>query len=582
MRFFEPGRIMPSTLALHATLRKLLLIAAAIAAPFAIARADAPRRHVIVASQGLATEAGLDVLRKGGSAIDAAIAAQMVMGLVEPQSSGIGGGAFIVHWTAKTKKVETYDGRETAPKSVTPNLFIGADGKRLGMVEAVVGGRSVGVPGDIAVLWLAHKEHGRLPWSDLFSAAIDLAENGFPVSPRLAHAVARDPALGWIPASAAYLRPDGKPVEEGQTVKNHAYAETLRAIAKNGPDGFYRGPVAAAIVDAVTKAPRGAVALTLDDLTGYKAKKRTPICGLYRTYKICGMGPPSSGGVTTLQILKMMERFDVAKLKPASPQAIHLFTEAQRLAFADRGAYLADPDFVPPPLPGMIAPAYLAKRSKLLSLQTILDRAKIAPGEPKGASLTLQRLRLPDHAKPGTAHLSVIDDNGNALAMTTTVEGAFGSHLMAAGFFLNNQLTDFTFEPSADNRRFANAPDAGKRPLSSMSPTIVLDSKGNVFAVLGSPGSWRIIPYVTKTLVGLIDWKMNMADAVALPHATSRSGPTELEADRGLDGVASALRAMGHDVKLTDQTSGVNGIRVTKDGFDAAADPRREGTVGAD
>jgi len=563
-------------------LRKLLLVAAAIVASLTIANADTPHRHVIVASHKLATDAGLEVLRQGGSAVDAAIAAQMVMGLVEPQSSGIGGGAFIVHWAAKTKKVETYDGRETAPKSVTPNLFMGADGKPLGMIEAVVGGRSVGVPGDIAVLWLAHKEHGRLPWADLFKAAIDLAENGFPVSPRLAQAVARDPALGWIPTSAAYLRPDGKAVQEGAIVKNHAYAETLRAIAAQGPDGFYRGPVAEAITKAVTEAPRGAVALTLDDLAGYKAKKRAPICGLYRTYKICGMGPPSSGGVTTLQILKLMERFDVAKLKPESAQAIHLFSEAQRLAFADRGAYLGDPDFVPPPLPGMIAPGYLAKRSKLLSLQTVLDRAKIAPGKPKGADLTLRRLRIPDHAKPGTAHLSVIDDDGNALAMTTTVEGPFGSHLMAAGFFLNNQLTDFTFEPAADNRRFANAPDAGKRPLSSMSPTIVFDAKGKVFAVLGSPGSWRIIPYVAKTLVGLIDWKMTMADAVALPHATSRSGPTELEADRGLDNVAAALRAMGHEVKLMGQTSGVNGIRVTKGGFDAAADARREGAVGAD
>jgi gamma-glutamyltranspeptidase/glutathione hydrolase len=294
------------------------------------------------------------------------------------------------------------------------------------------------------------------------------------------------------------------------------------------------------------------------------------------------MGPPSSGGVTALQILKMMERFDVAKLKPASPPAMHLFSEAQRLAFADRGAYLADPDFVPQPLPGMIDPRYLANRSKLLSLQTILDRTKIAPGKPKGANLTLRRLAIPDNSRPGTAHLSVIDDNGNALAMTTTVEGGFGSHLMAAGFFLNNQLTDFTFEPKTDNRRFANAPEAGKRPLSSMTPTIVFDSKGKVFAVVGSPGGWRIIPYVTKTLIALIDWKMTMADAIAVPHTTSRGVPTELEAARNLDGTAQALFAMGHEVKQMEQASGLNSIRVTKSGFDAAADPRREGTVGGD
>lgn len=573
---------MTPTLSLARLMRNSLLLIAAVVVAGVAAADTLPRKHVIVTSHALATDAGLEMLRKGGSAVDAAIAAQLVMGLVEPQSSGIGGGAFLVHWNAKTKKLETYDGRETAPKSVTPNLFIGPDGKLLGFVEAVVGGRSVGVPGAIAVLALAHKEQGRLPWADLFSPAIAVAEEGFAISPRLAQAIARDPALQLIPESAAYLRPNDKPLDEGAIVKNKAYADTLRLIAEKGVDGFYRGPVAEAIVNAVKNAPRGAVDMTLDDIAGYQAKKRTPVCGFYRAYKICGMGPPSSGGVTALQILKMMERFNVAKLKPSSPQAIHLFSEAQRLAFADRGAYLADPDFVPQPLPGMIDPVYLANRSKLLSLQTILDRTKIAPGKPKGADLTLRRLAIPDNSRPGTAHLSVIDAAGNALAMTTTVEGAFGSHLLAAGFFLNNQLTDFTFEPKTDNRRFANAPDAGKRPLSSMTPTIVFDNKGKVFAVVGSPGGWRIIPYVTKTLVGLIDWKMTMADAIALPHATSRSGPTELEAERDLDGAAKALTAMGHETKMTGQASGLNSIRVTKTGFDAAADPRREGTAGGD
>jgi len=569
------------TLTLARLMRNSLLIATVFVA--GIATADTlPRKHVIVTSHKLATDAGLEMLRKGGSAVDAAIAAQLVMGLVEPQSSGIGGGAFLVHWNAKKKKLETYDGRETAPQSVTPNLFIGPDGKPLGFVEAVVGGRSVGVPGAIAVLALAHQEQGRLPWADLFKPAIAIAENGFEISPRLAQAIARDPALPQLPDAAAYFVPGGKKLEQGAIIKNKAYADTLRLIAEKGADGFYRGPVADAIVNAVKNAPRGAVDLTLQDLAGYKAKKRTPICGFYRAYKICGMGPPSSGGVTALQILKMMERFNVAKLKPASPQAIHLFTEAQRLAFADRGAYLADPDFVPPPLPGMIDARYLAGRSKLLSLQTIIDRTKIEPGNPKGANLTLRRLAIPDNSRPGTAHLSVIDDNGNALAMTTTVEGGFGSHLMATGFFLNNQLTDFTFEPKTDNRRFANAPEAGKRPLSSMTPTIVFDSKGKVFAVVGSPGGWRIIPYVTKTLIGLIDWKMTMADAIALPNTTSRGVPTELETARDLDGAAQALTAMGHETKMIEQTSGLNSIRVTKSGFDAAADPRREGTVGGD
>ena len=570
------------TLTLGARLRNSLLLALALLAWIAPSQADAPKRYVIVTSHQLATDAGLEVLRKGGSAVDAAIAAQMVMGLVEPQSSGIGGGAFLLNWDAKTKKLDTYDGRETAPKSVTPNLFIGADGKPMNFVEAVVGGRSVGVPGDIAVLWLAHKEHGIRPWAELFAPAIDLAEKGFPVSPRLAAAIAKDPALAFIPGSAAYFRPEGKPLEAGAIVKNPDYAATLREIASKGPDGFYRGRVAEAIARAVQTAPRGAVDLTLDDLAGYKPVKRKPVCGLYRAYKICGMGPPSSGGVTSLQILKMMERFDVAKLAPLSAQATHLFSESQRLAFADRAAYLGDPGFVTVPLAGMLDGKYLATRSRLLSLQSVMDRAKIAPGHPAGADVTLRRLRIPDRAKPSTAHLSVIDAKGNAVAMTTTVEGGFGSHLMAAGFVLNNQLTDFSFEPGVDNRRFANAPEAGKRPLSSMTPTIVFDKQGKLFAVLGSPGGWRIIPYVTKALIGLIDWKMDMGAAVSLPHVTSRNGPTELEAGRNLEATAEVLRAMGHEVTLPEQTSGVNGIRVTKDGFDAAADPRREGTVGGD
>lgn len=576
---------MQPTLTFARLLRNSLVLLAACGLVLPALADTLPKKHVIVASHSLATDAGLDMLRKGGSAVDAAIAAQMVMGLVEPQSSGIGGGTFLVHWNAKKKRLETYDGRETAPKSVTPNLFLGADGKPLGYVEAVVGGRSVGVPGTIAVLALAHKEQGRLAWADLFAPAIALAENGFPVSPRLARAIARDPALAWIPETAAYFRPNDKPLQEGDIVKNQAYADTLREIAASGGEAFYRGRIAEAIVRAVTTSPRGPVNFTLDDVANYQPKKRAPLCGTYRVYRICGMGPPSSGGVTALQILKMMERFNVPRLKPASPQAMHLFAEAQRLAFADRAVYLGDPDFVPVPLPGMIGPAYLSGRSKLISIQSVMDRTKIEAGKPKGADLTLRHLAAPDHSRPGTAHVSVIDAAGNALAMTTTVEGGFGSHLMAAGFILNNQLTDFSFEPRKDNRRLANAPDAGKRPLSSMTPTIVFDRKGKVVAVIGSPGGWRIIPYVTKTLVGLLDWNMDMATAIDQPNVTARSGPTELESGRTPEPTVAALKALGHEVSLTEPTSGVsglNGIRVTKNGFDAAADPRREGTVGAD
>ena len=569
---------MRTTLTLHAALRKSLVIALTLFT-WTAASADLPRGSVIVASHPLATGAGLEMMRKGGSAVDAAIAAQLVMSLVEPQSSGIGGGLFLVSWQARTKKLETYDGRETAPKSVTPNLFIGADGKPLGFVDAVVGGRSAGVPGVIATLWLAHKEHGILPWADLFQPAIALAEAGFPVSPRLVKVIAMVPSLTLIPDTAAYFRPGGKALAAGDILKNPAYAQTLRIIAAKGPDGFYKGAVGQAIVDAIIKAPRGAVALTLNDLASYKSKKRQPVCGTYRSYRLCGMGPPSSGGVTSLQILKMLERFDIAGMTPMSAQAIHVFAQAQRLAFADRAAYLADPDFVSVPLEGLLNPTYLARRSRLISLTSVL--AQVQPGNPKGADRTLRRLRIPDNSKPSTAHISIMDRNGNVVSMTTTVEGPFGSHLMAGGFILNNQLTDFAFEPRTGNQGFANAPQAGKRPLSSMAPTLVFDAKGRLFAVMGSPGGWRIIPYVTKTLIGLIDWKMDTAQAIALPNVSSRTGSIELEVGRSLEGVADELRVMGHEVKLIEQTSGLNGFRITKDGIDAAADKRREGTVGA-
>ena len=568
------------TLALQSFLRNSLLLIALVAVPLAQAAPKPDRQAVIVASHPLASEAGLEMLKRGGSAVDAAIAAQMVMTLAEPQSSGIGGGLFLLHVDGKSGRMENYDGRETAPASVTPNLFIGPDGKTVSFVDAVVGGRSVGVPSVIATLWLAHKEHGKLPWADLFQPAIRLARDGFPVSARLAKVVGMIPSLSLIPETSAYFRPNGKALAEGDLLKNPALAETFQLIAEKGPDGFYKGKVAQAIVDAVTKAPRGAVALTLKDLQSFRPTKRASLCGTYRSYRICGMRPPSSGGVASLQILKLLERFDMGALSPKSARAIHLFADAQRLAFADRAAFLGDPDFVPVPVTGLLEAGYLKKRSRLISETTALAQANVLPGDPRGASRFYRRLRIPDHAKPSTAHVSVMDGKGNAVAMTTTVEGPFGSHLMAAGFILNNQLTDFAFEPVGDNRRLANAPDAGKRPLSSMTPTFVFDARGQLYAVIGSPGGWRIIPYVTKTLMGLIDWKLDMAGAVGLPNVTSRSAVVELEKDTGLEAVAEELKAMGHEIKFSDQTSGLNGFRILPGGvIDGAADPRREGLV---
>ncbi|NOT41737.1 MAG: gamma-glutamyltransferase [Alphaproteobacteria bacterium] len=572
---------MTPTLAFARALRNSLLVVCALIGT--ATAAELPRRHVIVASHKLATDAGLEMLRKGGSAVDAAVAAQAVMGLVEPQSSGIGGGTFLVLWNAKTKRVETYDGRETAPASATSDMFM-KDGKPMPYPEAVLGGRSVGIPGTIAVLALAHKENGRLPWNVLFDPAIKLAEAGFPVGPRLAMLIDRDQGLPLVPGTAAYFRPNGKALAVGDTLKNPDYAATLRDIAAKGADGFYKGRLADEIVNTITTAPHSAVKFTHEDLAGYKAKKRPPVCGTYRAYKLCTMGPPSSG-LTMLQTLKMMERFNVAKLERAGAPAIHLMTEALRVAYADRGAYIADPDFVRVPTQGLLGPKYLANRSRALSLEKIIDRATIKPGRPAGATLILKQLSNPDRARPGTAHISLIDGRGNALAMTTTVEGPFGSRLMAAGFILNNELTDFTFEPATDGMRTANAPEAGKRPMSSMTPTIIFDTQGRVFAVVGSPGGGRIIPYVTKAVMGLIDWNMPMADAVALPNATGRGTPTEVEQTRTPGAAVEALKTLGHDVKVTDygiSVSGLNSIRVTKNGYDAAADPRREGTVGGD
>lgn len=570
---------MTPTLAFRALLCNSLLVLLLVLAPSAVARPAATQTPVIVASHPLASEAGAEMLKRGGSAVDAAIAAQMVMTLVEPQSSGIGGGLFLLHYDPRTRAIENYDGRETAPASVTPNLFLGADGKPLGFIEAAVGGRSVGVPGAVAALWQAHRVHGRLPWADLFAPAIRLAREGFTVSPRLAKVIGMVPSLDLIPATTAYFKPGGRALAAGDTLKNPALADTLQRIADKGPDGFYKGPVAQAIVDAVTHAPRGAVALTLADLQSFRPSKRETLCGLYRSYRICGMRPPSSGGIATLQILKQLERFDMGGLAPDSAQAMHLFVEAQRLAFADRAAFLADPGFVPVPVTGLLSWPYLRARSLMIDPQRALPQSMVLPGDPRGARRLYQRLRIPDHSKPSTAHLSVIDGFGRAVAMTTTVEGPFGSHLMAAGFMLNNQLSDFAFAPVGDNRRFANAPEAGKRPLSSMSPTLVFDKKGRLFAVIGSPGGWRIIPYVSKTLIGLIDWKMDMARAIDLPNVTSRSAVVELEKDRGLEAMGGALSALGHEVKFIEQTSGLNGMRIVGGQIDAAADQRREGAV---
>ncbi len=528
-----------------------------------------------------ASKAALAMLDRGGSAVDAAIAAQLVLSLVEPQSSGIGGGAFMLYRDAGDGEMVAYDGREMAPQAAGGDLFLKPDGEPMGFMEAVIGGRSVGVPGVVAMLWTAHQEHGRLDWADLFRPAIGLAHEGFAVSPRLHEMIARDKWLRREPATRDYFfvadpaSPDGlAPLPVGHVLKNPAYARTLETIAEQGPEGFYEGEVAGAIVQAVTSHPNRGL-MTLGDLKGYEARARDPLCRPYRAYEVCGMPPPTSGGLTTLMILGMLEPFELSAMRPGSRMAVHLVSEASALAFADRAVYMADADFVPVPVGGLLDRGYLRSRARLIDPLRATGKAKA--GTPPG--LREARANGSDLTRPGTSHLSIVDGEGNAVSMTTSVEGPFGSHLMAGGFILNNQLTDFSFVPERDGTPVANRVEGGKRPRSSMSPTLVLDGQGDLFAAVGSPGGSRIIGYVTETLIALMDWKLDMQAAIDLPRFVDRNGPVELEAGTPLDALKGPLEAMGHEVTVRPLTSGLHGVRETAAGLDGGADPRREGVV---
>jgi gamma-glutamyltranspeptidase/glutathione hydrolase len=534
-------------------------------------------QQIVAAAHPLAVEAGRQVLRQGGSAVDAAIAVQMVLTLVEPQSSGIGGGGFLLHYDGQTKALESYDGRETAPAAATPDMFLGADGQPLPFYDAVVGGLSVGVPGVLRMLERAHKEHGKLPWAQLFAPAIQLAEDGFPISARLAQSIADDAYLGKMPDAARYFHDAGdKPRTAGTLLRNPALAEVLRIIAAGGADAFYSGRIAQDIVTTVNQAKPRSGGMTLADLAGYRAQKRAVPCGTYRAYKVCGMGPPSSGGVTVLQILGLLRRFDMAEETPLSVAAAHRFAEASRLAYADRDRFLGDPDFVKMPLSGLLDPGYLAERSQLIHDDRASPDAE--PGHPAG-DVTIgasQRQFEP----VSTSHMVIVDRDGNIVTFTTTVENAFGSRLMVDGFILNNQLTDFSFRPGIDGRPVANRVAAGKRPRSSMAPVIVFDGETGVpVYVLGSPGGANIIDYVAEALVALLDWNLSPAAAAALPHVLNRNGPTILEENRGLESVGAALTSMGDTVKFQPIDSGLNIVALGSNGMVGASDPRREGVA---
>ena len=526
---------------------------------------------MIAAAHPLAVEAGADVLAAGGTAADAMVAVQAVLGLVEPQSSGLGGGAFLVWHDAKTGEITTLDGRETAPLAATPRLFQDETGQPLGFFEAVVGGRSVGVPGTPALMAEAHERWGRADWPGLFDDAIRLAEEGFAVSPRLANLVARDAGrLARFETTRAYFLPGGAPLRGGETLRNPAYAGTLRALAQHGPEPFYTGDIAADIAATVQGAEGNPGRLSATDLAIYTVRERDPVCAPYRGYAVCGMGPPSSGGVTVGQILGMLAPHDLAALGPDSPEAWRLIGDASRLAFADRGRYLADSDFVPVPVRGLLDPGYLRARSRLLRGDDALP--EVAPGTPEfdhaldwGDAQTL--------ARPSTSHISIVDAHGNALSMTTTIENAFGSRLMVRGFLLNNELTDFSFASHQDGRAIANAVAPGKRPRSSMAPTI-LRRDGQPVLVLGSPGGSAIIGFVAKTIIAWADWGMDVQEAVSLPHLVNRFGRYDVEPAAAR--LAPALEAMGYEIRRRALTSGLHAIEIGAR-LEGGADPRREG-----
>ncbi len=531
-------------------------------------------RFMIVAAHPLAARAGYEVLKSGGNAVDAAIAALLALNVVEPQSSGIGGGGFALVYSAAEGQLTAWDGRETAPAAAKAERFLTPQGRPMSFAEAIRSGRSVGVPGLVRLFEALHGRHGRMPLAQLFEPAIRLAEEGFEISPRLARLIAQDALLRASPSARAhFFHPDGTPKASGERLRNPELAQVLRRVAAEGAAAFYSGEIARDVVAAVAAQPVPGD-LTLEDMEGYRAVERAPICFDYRRERVCGMPPPSSGGVTVAMILGLLERFPMGRLRPASAEAVHLFAEAGRLAYADRDRYIADPEFVPQPLAQLLDRDYLRRRSRLISTERSMGAAQ--PGTlasvPPRAEDTTSEL-------PSTTHLSVVDAEGNAVALTASIEAPFGSRILVRGFLLNNQLTDFARGPRAASAKAANRVEGGKRPRSSMAPTMVFDGRERLRLVIGSPGGPQIINFVAKTLVGVIDWKLDVQDAVALPNFGSRNRGTELERGSKLEALAPELRARGHDVELIDMPSGLHGIAITPQGLVGGADPRREGVA---
>jgi len=534
------------------------------------------KKWMVAVANPLAAKAAADVLRSGGNAIDAAIAAQAMLGLVEPQSSGMGGGAFLIYRDGKTGKLTTLDGRETAPAKATPKLFQDENGEPLKFFAAVVGGRSVGTPGTPALLAKMHEKWGKAEWRSLFVPAIETATNGFKVSARLSGLIGTSSgSLALHQPTRDYFIPRGAGLQTGALLKNPVYAETLKAFAAKGTDVFYKGTIAQSIVSTVQGFTTNPGLLSLDDLANYKVIEREPVCAAYRAYQVCGMGPPSSGALTVGQILGLLQPYDLASLGPDNPESWRLIGDASRLAFADRGRYMADFDFVKMPTKGLLKSGYLKTRSALLNGNAALKT--VTAGEPEWDDA---QLRADDESLelPSTTHFSIIDAEGNAVSITSTIENGFGSRLMTNGFLLNNELTDFSFRDQKDGKPIANRVEPGKRPRSSMAPTIVMKDDKPVL-IIGSPGGSRIIGYVAKTIIAHIDWGMDIQKAISSPHLVNRFGTFDLEQNTGAVALKPKLEALGFKTNVRALTSGLHGIAITADGFEGGADHRREGVV---
>ncbi|CAE6925787.1 gamma-glutamyltransferase [Vibrio sp. B1FLJ16] len=535
------------------------------------------KNYMVTAANPIAAQVGADVIEQGGNAIDAMVAVQLMLGLVEPQSSGIGGGAFLVYWDSDEQKLTTYDGRETAPLAATPQLFQDDKGQPLQFYDAVVGGRSVGTPGTVKLLWDTHKKYGKLKWKKIIEPVIQLAEQGFTISPRLASLVEGDSErLSRFPTTKAYFfNPDGSAKAAGTILKNPQYAQTLSAIAEQGAAVFYQGDIARNIIDTVQNAPGNPGVLAQSDFDSYQIKQREPVCTAYQSYKVCGMGPPSSGALTVGQILAISEHYDLKGWGPESTKSWQVIADASRLAFADRGKYMADQDYVPMPTEGLLDTDYLKQRASLISIGKALQ--EVAAGSPPWSHA--MSLGMDESIElPSTSHFNIVDKQGNVVSMTTTIENAFGSRLMVGGFLLNNELTDFSFSTHQNGIPIANRLEPGKRPRSSMAPTIILKG-GKPYMAIGSPGGSRIIGYVAQTIIAHTQWDLDIQQAINQPRLLNRFGTLDIEQGTDATRLKSELEKTGFTTEVRDLNSGLHAIRITPEGLEGAADPRREGTA---